>query len=86
MQKLTDLFSGGEDGDGTTDNFLEDGSEGLCSLSPTQVFTPPMMSILYLRFVFVHCLLYLLRYLQRMYGFAASLATGLLLMFLVKIS
>ncbi|XP_010421232.1 PREDICTED: vesicle transport protein SFT2B-like [Camelina sativa] len=58
MQKLNDFFSGGGDGDDTTtDNFLEDGSEGLCSLSPT----------------------------QRMYGFAASLATGLLLMFLSMI-
>ncbi|VVB17399.1 unnamed protein product [Arabis nemorensis] len=54
MQKLSEFFSGDGDGDDRTDNFLEDGSEGLCSLSPT----------------------------QRMYGFAASLATGLLLMFL----
>jgi len=57
MQKLNDIFSGGGDGDGTTDSFLEDGSEGLCALSTT----------------------------QRMYGFAASLATGLLLMFLSMI-
>ncbi|EOA19294.1 hypothetical protein CARUB_v10002142mg [Capsella rubella] len=57
MQKLNDLFSGGGDGDGTTDSFLEDGSEGLCSLT----------------------------HIQRMYAFAASLATGLLLMFLSMI-
>ncbi|KAF2554018.1 hypothetical protein F2Q68_00036806 [Brassica cretica] len=51
MQKLNELFSGGGDGEGANDSFLEDGSEGLCSLSTT----------------------------QRMYGFAASLAAGLLL-------
>ncbi|XP_010550526.1 PREDICTED: vesicle transport protein SFT2B [Tarenaya hassleriana] len=54
MRKLNELFSGGDDAGDTTDSFLEDGSEGLCSLSP----------------------------IQRMYGFAASLAAGLLLMFL----
>ncbi|CAN8265009.1 unnamed protein product [Cochlearia groenlandica] len=52
MQKLNDLFSSG--GDDTTEGFLEEGSEGLCSLSTT----------------------------QRMYGFSASLAAGLLLMLL----
>ncbi|KAH0870353.1 hypothetical protein HID58_077375 [Brassica napus] len=57
MQKLNELFSGGGDGEGANDSFLEDGSEGLCSLSTT----------------------------QRMYGFAASLAAGLLLMFLSMI-
>ncbi|KFK27702.1 hypothetical protein AALP_AA8G417200 [Arabis alpina] len=60
MQKLNEFFSGGGgdgDGDDRTDNFLEDGSEGLCSLSAT----------------------------QRMYGFAASLGTGLLLMLLSMI-
>ncbi|KAF8089970.1 hypothetical protein N665_0493s0025 [Sinapis alba] len=57
MQKLNELFSGGGDVEGTNDSFLEDGSEGLCSLSTT----------------------------QRMYGFAASLAAGLLLMFLSMI-
>lgn len=40
MQKLNEFLSGGGgDGEGTNDNFLEDGSEGLCSLSTTQVFS-----------------------------------------------
>jgi len=82
MQKLNDIFSGGGDGDGTTDSFLEDGSEGLCALSTTQV--PPRCRFRY-GLIFGVCLLnQSSSILQRMYGFAASLATGLLLMFLVK--
>lgn len=49
MQKLSEFFSGGDDGDGDerTDNFLENGSEGLCSLTPTQVLSPSSSSSLH---------------------------------------
>ena len=83
MQKLNELFSGGGDGEGANDSFLEDGSEGLCSLSTTQV-SPRLSSFVPSSSPFTDSPS--IFFLQRMYGFAASLAAGLLLMFLVTIN